>query len=278
MRWNPKALVLLVFLFLSSYLSHSVFAAGIPRINPLKVEEKMLPGETKEGTITLSNSHKEVMHLKIYVQDWAYTSLQGNGTKKFAPPGLLPFSCSRWLRVYPEQLTLSPGESQKVRYTLSIPADAHGGYHSALFFESALAQNQEGVVHISGRLASLIYVEVSGTVKRECQIASFQLMRREQSKILELQLDFKNTGNTHLAVEPTFNLSNREGALVARGAFPKIYTLPNDSVTTTTAWPGNLSEGIYDVILTVDLGENQVWVKEWKITVSANGAVKEDLS
>jgi hypothetical protein len=263
---------------LFGHLSHSVFAAGIPRINPLKVEEKMLPGEIKEGTITLSNSQKEVMHLKIYVQDWAYDSSQGNGTKKFASPGLLPFSCSGWLRVYPEQLSLSPGESQKIRYILSVPADAHGGYHSALFFESALAQNQEGVVNISGRLASLIYVEVTGTIKRECKINSFRLTREEHSKILELQLDFKNRGNTHLAIEPTFNLLNREGALVARGAFPKIYTLPNDSVTKTTTWPGNLSEGVYDVILTVDLGENQVLVKEWKITVSANGAIKENLS
>lgn len=277
MHWNPKSLVTWVSLFLLGHLSQFVFAAGIPRINPLKVEEKMLPGETKEGTITLSNSHKEVMHLKIYVQDWAYTSLEGNGTKKFAPAGLLPFSCSRWLRVFPEQLSLSPGESQKIRYTLSIPADAKGGYHSALFFESALAQNQEGIVNVSGRLASLIYVEVTGTIQRECKINALHLIRKDHSKILELQLDFQNTGNTHLTIEPAFNLLNSEGALVARGAFPKIYTLPNDSVTTTTTWPGNLSEGVYDVILTVDLGENQVLVKEWKVSVSPTGAIQENL-
>ena len=273
----PFISLALVFFFCLFHPS-SLFSAGIPRIDPLKIEEKMLPGETREGTITLKNSKKEVMRLKAYIQDWAYSSVGGDGTKKFAPAGLLPLSCSPWMRIHPQQLTLSPGESQKIRYTLSVPSEAQGGYHSAIFFESALAQNAQGETNFSGRIPSLIYVEVSGTVKIECEVISLRLTRREHSKILELQLNVKNTGNIHLAVESSFNFLNPQGALAARGAFPKIYTLPNDSVTAATTWPGNLAEGTYDFILTIDLGENQVLVKEWKVPVSPTGAIQEDLS
>ncbi len=261
-------------------LGGNAFASGVASIDRLKVEERLLPGETREGKIHVSNTQKEVMQLKVYVQDWAYTPA-ADGSKNFAPPGFLPYSCSSWISLYPDQLTLSPGQSQDVRYTISAPPNVRGGYHSVVFFENLLGQKEQEkgkTVNISARLASLVYVEVVGTTQKQGKVNSLAMTREEGSKILQMKLDFQNTGNCHLILEPTFVLMNQQGALVARGAFPKIYTLPGDSASPETHWPGNLAEGIYDLILTIDLGDNQVLVKEWKITVSPQGSVQEQLS
>ena len=254
--------------------------AGTVQIDRFKIEERLLPGETKEGKIQVTNDENQIMRLKIYTQDWSYTSTC-DGTKNFSPAGLMPCSCSPWIQIYPDQLTLPPKQSQDIRYIISVPQDAKGGYQSVIFFESILGQSERGkekVVTLSARLASLVFLEVRGTVSKQGVIRSLTLTRQPGSKVLEMKLVFENRGNTHLIFEPMFDLFNPEGMPVARGTFAKIYTLPGNTATVATQWLGGLAEGVYDLVLTLDLGDDQILVREWKIKVDSTGAIQETLS
>lgn len=270
--------LLLISLLLPLWAQYS-FAASAVRINRLRIEEKLLPGETKEGFVEVANSSsQEVMHLKVYPQDWCYTSTE-EGSKQFSPPGTLPHCASEWITLYPDELTLPPKGSAKIRYTISAPADVQGGYHSVIFFENTLSaspkkENSPGT--ISARIACLVYVEVLGTVRRDLTLSSLELALKQSAKTLELRLALENSSNIHVTVEPTYHLLNEQGAMVARGSFSKSYLLPQDKTTAQAKWIGSLAEGVYNLIISTDLGDDHILVKEWKITVSATGNIQQE--
>lgn len=278
MRQNIFRYLVLILLLIPFFTSSS-FAASAVRINRLRIEEKLLPGETKEGFVEVTNSSpKEVMHLKAYSQDWCYSSAE-EGSKEFAPPGTFPHCASEWLTLYPEELTLPPKSSAKVRYTISAPADAQGGYHSVIFFENTLSSSskkEDSPGSISARIACLVYVDILGTLKKDLTISSLDLKLTQNAKTLELRLDLENSSNTHFTIEPTYHLLNEQGAMAARGTFSKSYLLPEDKATAQAKWIGALSEGSYHLVVSVDLGEENVLVKEWKITVSPGGMIRQE--
>ena len=249
------------------------------RINRPVVHETIAAGQTAHGTVEIENQGDDPVKLEVYLQDWEYIE-GGSGNKLFSVPGSSQWSASKWISYYPEQLDLPARGKGVVEYTIRVPQDAVGGKYAVLFFESMLARsapNEKGVsVQYTGRIGSLFEIEVAGTVHRTAEISQVTIGRPDEDRPLSIGYTLKDMGNVILRPKAFFNIVDAQGKYFGRGEFKPIYASPGRSGSTTTEWTGNLSPGDYMVVLTVDLGEDQVLASEHPIQVK-RAVVIEDV-
>lgn len=257
-------------------ISSSVEAEVMMRIDQPKVRLSVPPGRAQEGTIRVENPSGEEVKVRVYVEDWVYTPAQ-DGTKVFKPPGTTPLSCARWISFHPAEFTVPPYGRQVVSYTIDVPLGAKGGHYAVLFFETLLGEmaGEEGVrVLIAGRIGSLFYIEPLGTIEREARIGNLSLTREGKDEPLEIEIDFKNIGNVEITTKAAFNIIDREGLVFARAESNEVYTLPDDEARLLARWPEDIPAGIYDLVITLDLGGLEPLVKEAQIKVTPLGRIE----
>ncbi|MDP1853856.1 MAG: hypothetical protein Q8L26_06630 [Candidatus Omnitrophota bacterium] len=224
-----------------------------------KVRVSIVPGKQNSGEITLENPSDEERHIQLYLEDWHYVPSQ-DGTKEFLPAASLNNSASPWISFSPADFILRPHSRQRISYTIRMPEGSLGGYYAALFFEIALSKLEETAegtaagIGLNVRIATLFYVEAEGTIKRTGVLDNFKVENAGKDAPLSIKLDFANTGNVDITAGGTFNLMDRQGMVVARGEFDKIYTFPNDKAQLTGIWKENLAPGKYDLVITLDFG------------------------
>ncbi len=244
--------------------------AATIRIDEARVRLEMAAGETKTGQIHISNPTDGTVAVKVYAEDWEYLDT-GNGDKDFFPAGTLPNSASPWITYNPSNLSIEPFGKQTVDYTVTVPADATGGTrYSILFFETALGmgQNEEGAsVSVAGRIGSLMYVDIAGTVRREGKIEILEFTPGRGSRPNTIRTVFKNTGNTSIVLEGEFVLMDADGSIKARAKLSPIYSREGSTASQETEWAGRLAPGSYDGVFTFDLGEGELLVEEKKILI-----------
>ncbi|MBP9733330.1 MAG: hypothetical protein KBD07_03020 [Candidatus Omnitrophica bacterium] len=245
-------------------------AATTIRIDEARVRLEMTPGETKAGQIHISNPTDGTVTVKVYTEDWEYLD-SGNGDKDFFPAGTLPNTASPWITYNPSLLVIEPFGKQTVDYTIAVPSAVDGGTrYSIMFFETSLGvgQNEEGAsVSVAGRIGSLFYVDIAGTVRHEGKIELLEFTPGKGNRPSVIRPVFKNTGNTSLTVEGEFMLIDAEGAAKARGKLNPIYSREGSTTSQETEWPGRLAPGTYDGVFTFDLGDGELLVEEKKISI-----------
>jgi len=268
-------LFILFILFSICTICTNSFAFSI-RINEPKISLSVPAGGAKSATISVDNLTDEMISVRAYADDWHYAK-QGDGTKEFFPRGTTDFSCSNWITTYPAEFELPPYGHKEVQFTIRVPQDAKGGYYSVIFFESGLgtAQTPEGVsVAVAGRLGSLIYLGVEGTVNKLAAVESLTISRKDKNSPAQINFIFVNTGNIDITAKGTYNIIDDKGMVYARGQVPDIYTTQGNEVNVNANFSSDLPSGNYDFILTLDLGADSSITEERRIQVKDSGLVQ----
>jgi hypothetical protein len=244
------------------------------------------PGQSKAGRIEIKNASNESKAVKVYIEDWVYTS--DDGSKRFMPPATSDLSCANWISFAPGEFTVPAFGKQYVNYTVRVPKDATGGHYAVLFFESAMGKTQEKTeamvsMPVAVRIASLFYIEPEGTINRAGQLGKLSLERKSNSEPLAINLDFKNTGNVDIIAGGNFDIIDKQGMVYARGEFSnKIYTFAQETAKLKANIKESLVKGKYDFIVTLDLGKaleelsmgrGPILVKETEIEIGNKGEV-----
>lgn len=257
--------------------AHAAWAFNARISRPI-VHETLAPGETAHGTIEIENQEESPLSFEIYLQDWEYID-GGSGEKLFSVPGTSPSSSANWITYFPDHLDLPARGKGLVEYTIRVPQEgASGGYYTVLFFESVIARgmaDEKGVsVQYTGRIGSLFEIEVAGTVRRTAEISEVTVGRPDEDRPLAMSFTLKNTGNVILRPKAYFNIVDDRGQYFGRGEFKPIYLSPNRSGSTATEWTGNLSPGSYTVVLTIDLGGEEILVSEHPLEVKRSVVIE----
>lgn len=273
------------FLLLGAFFSGSMnaHAADSMRVNPTKIRLVITPGDAKSGTIEVENTFGVPISVKAVLEDWQYSNAH-NGTKEFMPPGTHPFSCAKWIAVTPAEFDVPSLGTRRVNYTVRVPEGASGGRYAVLFFESLLSQPQlqGAAMGVMVRIGVIFYIEPEGTVARSAEIANLSVKKESVGKPFAVALDFKNTGNSDVTCLGTFHVIDKEGMVLARQDFDRIYTFPGDTARASTAWDQPLAPGVYDLVLTFDLGRaaeeagtgrGPVLSKEARIEIGADSEI-----
>lgn len=257
-------------------------ALDLPYINRSKIRIYLVAGaEPDYGEIIVENPTAETKNMRVYLSDWYYLPA-ADGSKEFRPAGTLPLSCASWISFSPSELTLPPFSRQKVNYSIRAPEGARGGYYAALFFESLFAKQEIGKdemsagMNIAVRIATLFFIDVKNTVKRDCQLSNLKINNGI------LALDFKNTGNADITAAGTYHVMGSDGLIITRGQFDSVYTFAGSEAKMVSEFRKELPEGTYDLVVTLDLGkaleEDQsgrgpIVTKETSIEIGANGMI-----
>lgn len=287
--WVKKAITL-IFLFILS-LSSFVLAIDLPYMNIAKIRLSIPASGQDSGEIILTNPGPAPRTMRVYLEDWYYVA-DWDGRKAFAPANTTNHSCASWISFSPKEFTISPYGKQRINWTVKAPEKAAGGYYAVLFFETVVAGGSAATdkeigagMNINVRIGSIFYVEIQNTVQRTALIDNLSLRKEPSEERLYLSADFRNTGNVDITAGGTFHIIDRKGKVYARGDLNDVYTLGGDSAQLAASWDiskGPLPSGIYDLILTINLGKaleeagmgrGPIITQEAQIEIGYNGEV-----
>lgn len=226
---------------------------------PLSIHLELSPGQSASGQIDVMNTNQVPINLKVYLMDRVTKS---NGQILFTEPGTGKFSAATWLTVDTGALSMTPGETKKVDWKITVPEDAEPGEHATvIFFEPDQEQAQAGQVNIGTRIGTVITVKVPGQIRREGKLVGFHA---EQPPIhlvfrpfgrqllnvsfklpfrifdggpIPLGAGFENTGNISAEVTSKVEILTKSGKSVANlTSADSAVIFPGDSWTVSATW------------------------------------------
>ena len=254
-----KILRLIIGVVLFFSFTSSVWAIRIGLgLSKLKVEKEVKPGETISGSLTVYNHSDIEITVKGNAQDFNYI-FPFDGRKKFLPTGSVERSCANWITVSPPEITIPARGKKEVTYSIKVPPQLEKGeYWAVLFFERPYKKRAVKIgAGINIRVGSLFFLRTPDRLK--------------QGKIEEITSSSKgiegnlvNTGNTILVAKGDYYAMNKEGMVVDRGKIGKreYYLPPGEKVSFSLEFSDKVPVGTYTAVVTFDLQEGDVLVKE----------------
>ena len=204
------------------------FVVGTPSasaltISPVKVEVTGDPGQTLRGELELLNEQEGT---KTFYSSFENFEPSGDtGSPKFVGGGE---GLATWLQTE-ASVSIATGETVKVPYTITIPADTEpGGYFSAIFWgEQDPTTQVSGEVAIGGKLGVLILLRVAGDIEEEAGISEFGI-------------DNGNKIQSGIPINFSYRFANSGGdRVVPLGDI----TIKNTLAMETATIPANINEG-----------------------------------
>ena len=224
-----------------------------------------IPGGIYKKSIKISNMGNTPQEVKIYLEDYLFNA---GGKSSFTATRLRknPRSNSQWIKFSPSRVTLAPGTSRTIRYTMSIPRGSlTGTYWSALIIEplantsleSTQKRQNDNKVHMNiqqiSRHAVQIVAQMGDTGKINLQL-KHPVMQKKASK-RNFSLDAYNLGTKWIKPTVWLDIYNQQGTFIGKfeGDGARVY--PNTSATLNVDI-SRLKTGKYKGLFVVDGGSN----------------------
>ncbi len=168
-------------------------------VGPSKIILEMSQGETKTGIVKYKNNSQSSLELNFYIERFE----SSEESIKFIPKenDSNPEFISQWLTIPENQISINPGETKEINYTLTIPPNIKsGGKYFALTARnssSSLSTNST-FTQFAYEVSTLFFITVKGELNNEIVIDTF----KANEVIFEnftagFQTILKNTGDIH---------------------------------------------------------------------------------
>ena len=189
-------------------------------VNEPILEYTASPGDLITGSITLTNDNQSTPILKLYPIVYDFISDPDNpGSPKWIEykngEALVDSSMKDWVNVLGNELSFTKtGEKKKINFEIQVPTSALAGTHQTgiIFSEAEGSKISGNVVGIVSRIASLIFVNVSGNganqASKKLNLLDFYLTdidgNRQFLNIFEylptnINIELENQGNTNIS-------------------------------------------------------------------------------
>ena len=155
----------LFFAFIFLFYSH----AQALTISPARLEIAGDPGSVVGGEFSLMNEQSTT---QTFYASYENFGAQGEtGTPSFSSEKV---GLDTWISVIPSSLTVKPGETVKIPYTITIPKQIDpGGYFSSIFWSTTPPSNGSTQVSIGAKVGILVLLRVNGNVSEKAGITMF---------------------------------------------------------------------------------------------------------
>jgi hypothetical protein len=207
------------------------------------VEERLDPGATAAGTITVTNENGGVQ--TYYIGTRNITSQDDNGKPIFSDIASGdPLEAASWIVPAQESVVLDVGESATVPYTIKVPDNASpGSYFAAIFVTREADVTSESGAGVGFQVASLFTIRVNGSVVEGLTVNEFSTDKAAYTDTtFTFTARMTNTGTVHqrpvgiialtdmlgneVTIEPALQLNERGGVVMPREdrLFETVYT------------------------------------------------------
>lgn len=261
--------------------------AGVS-ISPALIEESHDPGVKKEYSVTVKNLND--YEQKFYISTRDITDVKDGGTPVFANDNLekTGMELANWISLGVTEITLPAGVSERVNFTMQIPADATPGSHFGSVFISVDAPEiaQSGAA-IGYQVANIISIRVSGEANEGANIRQFSTEKFfHGSKNVNFEARIENTGNVLVRPTGPVEIFNMLGKKVDTVSFNESQgaVFPGRVREYNFNWQGDgTGFGRYEVVMSPVYGETgarktmsstaSFWILPLNIILPALGAL-----
>ncbi|MHA7272167.1 WxL protein peptidoglycan domain-containing protein [Arthrobacter sp. TMT4-20] len=130
------------------------------------------PGESIRDSVIVTNTGTTPLNLEVYAAD-GMTSVSGH--LDLQPASETPTDVASWFTAEDQYITVQPGDSEEVPFTLDIPADGSPGDHVGGVVTSYVSETSQGTVKLDRRLATRLNVRVSGDEVVDLEISDLDI-------------------------------------------------------------------------------------------------------
>jgi hypothetical protein len=226
---------------------------------PIKFDVTVAPGQTYSDTVTVINPN----NFPIGVQPEVENIAGGNQGSIDLTDTDIPHGLEAWISLNMNEFTLAPNQQLQVPFTITVPANGEpGGHYGAILFRGLPASSSTTGVGISGRVGTVILLNVPGASYATGNIASFAGPAAYVSHgPFNFSFTVNNTGNTHFTPTGQVTLS---GPLFGNTVLPfnSGIVFPGYDRTFTAVWPGRYAFGPMTATVSLTIPDNTSTVTE----------------
>lgn len=279
---------------LSAYLLVGLFpppAAGqasLPlTVSPARQELIVDPGEKTAVTIKFFNQGETPVSGLIRVADFVVEDSLGTPTIIDEPSTITGittisprFSAASWVSLPFDRITIAPKNKVMFQTKINVPLSARpGGRYLAVYFEpngnagQPLGDNREAVTPVTIRLASLVYLRVSGPVTEDAFVSRLGINRFAEYGPANVTTEILNRGDYHIRPIGYLKVTDIFGREVDRAKLLEQNIFPDTSRLFENKLGQKWMLGKYKAELTAAYGETgkvltaiaYFWVVPWKL-------------
>ena len=182
-------------------------ASSTINVSPMSQKMILVPGETTEGAIKVSNPYQAKQNLDYSVSVGSFNQFAGDGdVDDYGSVDTRTVTSYNqimdWISLDKESGSVPPNGVDMISFTIKVPQDAPaGGQYATILVtdETDYAGNNNGNVAIQSKMqiGSIIYAEVAGETREEGAILENKLPSFLLSNQLEATSMVRNNGNVH---------------------------------------------------------------------------------
>lgn len=211
MKWKEIGISLSIFL---ATLLFGILPAHALTISPPLYDLGVTPGQSITDSLKVFNETSQTG--TWYLETQNFTSQGVDGSPSFAGENNTEDLAS-WIVLPSQSVTLTPGQSVDLNFTINVPENADaGGHYAAIFLDSSPPSAGAGAVGVSSRIGTLILLRVAGDIIESGSLQSFTPDAGVHASLpVGFDVLFKNSGNVHVKPYGAITIHNLSGAMVA---------------------------------------------------------------
>lgn len=183
-------------------------------ITPTKFYVTVDPGTKQQVDVVVENTDAVAKKYRIFVlgveqDEKGHPTFKKNGDQALA-----------WVTSPLAEVQVKPKSERKVPFNISVPVDAQPGAHYLGLTVEESNQNAGGL-GISGRLVSLLTLQIAGIAKEDVTVNKWQSKRSiYYKKSLLFDLGLRNNGTIDVAMKSNIVVRNWLGNVISDFEFP----------------------------------------------------------
>lgn len=277
-------------------LTISLFGASAPdvfaqaaeglQVSPAIIEDKVNPGQEYRFFVKVTNISNNERTFFLLAQD--ITSVDERGVPTFSEvANVTQYELSTWVKLPQASITLNPGQSTNVPFTVLVPTDAAPGAHfGGVFFEIRPDQRQTTGAAVGSRVGVILSLKIAGDITEEMRLREFSTEKFiYNAPPIAFTTKVDNLGNVlirpHGLIEITDMFGKQVGSVEVNASASAIF--PGTNREYDVSWEGSgFSFGRYQALLSFVYGEEgrktvvrttSFWVLPLKPTLIIFGSI-----
>lgn len=190
------------FCLVSVFFSLVVVEAALAfSISPTKILLTIEPGKSSEVFVEVENNEKQDMVFSGMV-------LGARQDNEGRPVFLANYTAAeKWVKPKTNQISLKSGAKDKIYFAIQVPTNTpSGAYYLALVVQSVSAG---GDVGLTGQIASLLNLQVSGLVSESVKINKWEFSEQKFDRDnWRFLLNLENSGNIEVLLDGNLSVSS----------------------------------------------------------------------
>ena len=257
-KTNITFVIFITFIFFFRSQAYAQSDSRSFTISPPDFHLTVNPGDKTEKVIKITNNSSEPLSFVTNTVDFIVTD-------KASTPELLPvgsnvenkYTASAWSTVFPDVITIEPGQTSYVTLYLQVPGNASPGGH---YFAVTLRPIREGESKTSGAsvnsvVGSLVSLIVTGKMNEAGRVVNFSVPKFSEYGPIKIVTEIKNEGDVHITPKAAIEIKNMFGQKVFSTALANLNIFPGTSRIYENNWETRWLFGRYSAHLSGYFGQ-----------------------